>query len=171
MHLRLGSCRWWATAATLIMFAVGLAGAGHADPSGDASPPIPYPTMDHVVMYYTQLEPDEFFIADHSGVWFLSPTGLNCGIWIYGNFGCAGEIPGAPPGTDHIAWYDKDRVVHHDWLATVQFPAGQAARPLPPQSYVTYNGTTCAVTLENGTFCERGRFKFLVTPTHTWLNG
>lgn len=162
--------RWPATIILTIGLALATATPGHSDPANGVSPG-PYPGITHVLRYYTQLEPDEFFIADHPGVWFLSPTGLNCGIWFYGDFGCAGDIPGAPPGTNHIAWYDKDRVVHHDWIAAVQFPSGQAVRPLPPQRYVTYNGTTCAVTQEDGTYCVRGPFEFLVTPTHTWLNG
>ena len=148
---------------------------------GDGPGGSPFPDLAHITRWYTQLPADDFFtsdsppvVGDNTGaryVWFVSPSGLNCGIWFWGSFGCAGNIPGAPPGDDHIAWYNGNRAVHHGWTAAIQFPPGQAQRPLPPRSYVTYNSTTCATTVDNNTYCGHGDFGLLITPEGTWFKG
>lgn len=165
-----GCLRWMVATGSAIGLALCATAWGNAEPSGDASAS-PYPEMDHITAYYTQLKPEEFFIPDHPGVWFLSPSGLNCGIWGWGSFGCTGDIPGAPPGDNHIAWFNGNRAVHHGWTAAIQFPGGQAERTLPPHSYVTTDSTTCATTTDGSTYCARGEFKFFVTPTGTWFKG
>jgi hypothetical protein len=161
-------CRWLvAIGSSVIGLTFGAAIPGHADPA--VAPTSPFPEMSRISAWYKQLEPDQFFIPDKPGVWFLSPSGLNCGIWVWGSFGCTGEIPGAPEGDNHIAWFNGNRGVHHGWTAAIQFPAGQAQRALPPGSYVTYESTTCAVTPDNNTFCAHGEFKFLTTSAGTWF--
>lgn len=170
MHHRIRSCRWLAASVSAIGLAFGTLPAGHADPAGDA-PASPFPTVEHIMDWYIRQEPEKFFIPDHPGVWFLSPAGHNCGIWDKGSFGCAGDIPGAPPESNHIAWFNGNRAVHHGWTAAIQFPPGQADQPLPPRSYVTYNSTTCAITPNGSTYCEHGAFKFLMTETETWFKG
>ncbi len=125
--------------------------------------------MADITGWYTPMSPDDFFIPDRPGVWFLTPTGLNCGIWGWGGFGCNGDIPGAPPNDNHIAWFNGNRAVHHGWTAAIQFPPGQAQRVLPPRSYVTYESTTCATTPSGETYCAHGEFKFLITPKGTWF--
>jgi len=170
MHQRIGSRRWLAATASTIGLMFGTATLGHAEPPAD-TPADPYPQMAHIESWYDQLEPDRFFIPDHPGVWFLSPSGLNCGIWTWGSFGCAGDIPGAPAGDNHIAWFNGNRGVHHGWTAAIQFPAGQAAQTLPPRSYVTYESTTCATTPDGNTYCGHGDFKFLITPSGPWFKG
>ncbi|WP_076181505.1 hypothetical protein [Mycolicibacterium fortuitum] len=134
-----------------------------------AAPPSPFPDMDDVTAWYDQHEPSDFFLPDRPGVWFLTPSGLNCGIWTWGSFGCTGDIPGIPPGDNHIAWYNGNRAVHHGWTAAIQFPAGQAVRPLPPRSFVMYESSTCAITPDGNTYCEHGANKFFVTPQGTWF--
>lgn len=178
---RIHLCMWWLAAvgsAVGLMF--GTAVPGRTEPAGDSAAS-PFPEVAHITAWYNQLQPEEFFTSDHQPlvgdttgqqyVWFLSPSGLNCGIWFWGSFGCAGDIPGAPPRENHIAWYNGNRAVHHGWTAAIQFPPGQAQRTLPPRSYVTYNSTTCAVTPEGSTYCGHGEFKFLVTQTETWFKG
>ncbi|OBH52708.1 hypothetical protein A5685_14760 [Mycobacterium colombiense] len=139
----------------------------HAEPAGVLTDPFPDTSL--IATWYDQRQPDEFFIPTSPGVWFSTPSGLNCGIWIWGSFGCAGEIPGM--GSNHIAWFNGNRAVHYGWTAAIQFPAGQAQLQLPPRSYVTYESTTCAVTPEGNTFCAHGGFKFMLTPTETWVKG
>lgn len=162
--------RWLVAVASAVALAVAFATTGHADPLSDA-PGAPFPAMSHITTWYNQLAPEEFFTPDHPGVWFLSPSGLNCGIWTWGSFGCTGDIPGAPPGDNHIAWFNGNRAVHHGWTAAMQFPAGQAAQVLPPRSFVTYESTTCAITPDNNTYCGHGEFKFLMTQTQTLFKG
>jgi hypothetical protein len=170
MHCGSRSYRWLAATASAIGLVFSPAALGRADPPG-GPPADPFPDMSHVSAWYDEIEPDHFFIPDHPGVWFLTPGGLNCGIWDKGSFGCAGDIPGAPPGTDHIAWFNGNRSVHYGWTAGIQFPAGQADQTLPPRSYVTYNSTTCAIKPDGSAYCGHGEFKFLMTQVGTWFKG
>lgn len=148
-----------------------LAGAipGLADPPDDDAAANPFPEMDHITAWYDRLNPDEFLTPDQAGVWFLTPSGLNCGIWVWGSFGCTGDIPGAPAGDHHIAWFNGNRSVHHGWTAAIQFPAGHAQRTLPPRSYLTYESTSCATMPDGNTYCQHGENKFLITPQGTWF--
>ncbi len=152
-----------------MMFAVAILGSGqvtvaHAEPAPPAVAPDPYPD----IRYYDQLDVGNFVVP--GGVFFIAPTGQNCGIWGRGSFGCSGDIAGAPSGTNHIGWIDGDRAVHYDWSVAVRFPASQAEQPLPPRSKITHEGTTCAATPDGHTYCERGPLRFVIEPTRTWLS-
>ncbi len=157
--------RHWPAA---IIAAIGLI-LGTAVPAQADPPPSPFPDLDDVTAWYDERDAVEFLLPDRPGVWFLTPTGLNCGIWVWGSFGCTGAIPGLPPGDDHIAWFNGNRAVHHGWTAAIQFPAGRAVHTLGPRSYVTYESTTCAITPEGDTFCGHGANKFYITGDGTWF--
>jgi hypothetical protein len=142
-----------------------------AEQPADAAPPPPpepEPNPWPDIRYYDELDANQFALP--GGVWFVSPTGQNCGIWGRGNFGCSGHIPGAPPGVSHIGWINGDRAVHYDWSMAVRFPPTQAQQSLPPRSFIEHEGTTCAVTPDNRTYCERGPMRFAIEPTKTWLS-
>jgi hypothetical protein len=165
-----GLCRQIAAAVAAIGLTFAATALAHADPPSD--PPVsPFPEMSHIAVWFTQLDPEQFFIPDQPGVWFLSPSGLNCGIWHWGSFGCAGDIPGAPPDVHDIGWFNGNRAVHYGWTAAIQFPPGQALQTLPPRSYVTYESTTCATMPDNGTYCGHGDFQLLMNQASTWLEG
>lgn len=155
----------------VIGLALVIAPTGYATPSPETPPPpSPYPDEKLILRSYAVHEADEFFTASANGVWFTTPSGLNCGIWDRGSFGCQGVISGAPDDS-YIGWVTGNIVVRHDWLLGLQFPPGaQAERPMPPRSYVNYLGTMCAVMADTSTYCSRGPFKFFVTPTQTWLS-
>lgn len=165
-----GIHRWFATAAAAIGFVTSTVAPAYADPPADP-PANRFPDIDYISAWYNRMEPDAFVAAGYPGVWFLTPSGLSCGIWDRGGFGCSGDIPGAAPGDNHIAWFNGNRAVHHGWTAAMQFPAGQADQTLPPRSYLTYNSTTCAITPDSNTYCSHGEFKFLITPAGTWFKG
>lgn len=173
----------------LMGFAVGNPSAGSADPDEDSvsSPPSvepedspppsqfnPFPNFEIMMLTYDRHEPGEFFTATQDFtaskdvLWFQAPGGLSCAIWDRGSFGCEGDIRGATPGTTHIGWVSGDIVIRHDPVSALRFPPGQAERPLPPRSYVSYLGTTCGVTADT-TYCVRGPYQFLITPNRTWL--
>jgi hypothetical protein len=165
-----GICRQWATLVVACGLAFATMSPAHADPASTAQVS-PFPDMSHIAVWYTQLDPEQFFLPDQPGVWFLTPAGQNCGIWNWGSFGCAGDIPGAPPDVHDIAWFNGNRAVHYGWTAAIQFPPGQAQQTLPPRSYVTYESTTCATMPDNSTYCGHGDFEFLMNQDHTWLKG
>lgn len=152
--------------ALLLAFVTAAVGSAPAwaDPGATAAPVDPFPD----IRYYDRADAVNFAVP--GGVWFRTPAGQNCGIWERGSFGCAGFIPGAPAGTHHIGWIDGDRAVHYDWTVGVRFPGSQAQQPLPPFTTITHEGTTCAVTPNDSTYCERGPLRFLIEPTKTWLS-
>lgn len=168
---RIAACLWWATALCVVALLLVSSTAVRAEPIDTPIAPNPYPKDSLVLTSYTRLDPAQFFIPGLYGVYFLSPTGLNCGIWLRGSFGCAGNLPGAPPGSDHIGWFNGDTTVHYDWAIRIGFPNVVAAQVLPPRSYVNWNETTCVITADNSTYCHRGMFRFFVTPNATYLNG
>jgi hypothetical protein len=144
----------------------GLVAPAQADPAAGDVRPEPYPEL----RYFTEIDSAPYSLGD-SGVWFVTAQGLNCGIWWRGSFGCTGDIPGAPAGTQQIGWITGDTRVHYDWTMGIRFPPSRGSLTIPPLNYITSEGTTCATTLDASTYCERGPFRFLITPTHTWLNG
>jgi hypothetical protein len=153
-----------AVAVSAVLLALNGSATARADPAPPEAAPDPFPD----IRYYDEVDANSFALP--GGVWFVSPTGQNCGIWGLGSFGCAGDLPGAPPGTDHIGWIDGDRAVHYDWSVAVRFPPTQAQQPLPPRSKITHEGTTCAATPDGRTYCERGPLRFVIEPTKTWLS-
>ena len=159
--------RWWLVAAVSLIGVYSAAGWAKADPIDNPAPHNPYPTDNVVLATYTRVDPADFFIPGLYGVYFLSPTGLNCGIWLRGSFGCEGNLPGTPPGTDHIGWFNGDTRAHYDPFVAIGFPHVQAGSVLPPRSYINWNETTCVSTADGSTYCHRGQFRFFVTPTYT----
>lgn len=148
----------------------------HGEPSSGVPAPKPYPEL----RYFTEIDaapyalsnPPGASLPDQPGYWFTTVSGLNCGIWFRGSFGCSGDVPGAPAGVHQIGWITGDTRVHYDWTLSIRFPQGpRGAVTIPPLSFIRVEGTTCATTLDNDTYCERGPFRFLITATQTWLNG
>ena len=161
--------RWVWTTACVGGLMVGTSVGVRAEPNG-GSPTSPYPAIYFILNYYDKVKYDDYFTSSAGGVWFSTPLGLNCGIWDRGSFGCSGDIRGAPPGTTNIGWVNGNIVTRYDWLLGVQFPPGRAERDLPPRNYIQYNGTTCATMADTSTYCSRGPYRFMVTPTQTWLS-
>ena len=156
--------RWRGAVSAAAAVVAALVAATPASAQPEADPPNPFPD----IRYYEQADAGQFI--QPGGVWFLAPTGQNCGIWGLGSFGCTGVIPGAPAGTQHIGWVDGDRAVHYDWTMAVRFPPTRAQRVLEPRTKLTHEGTTCAVTPDGHTYCERGPLQFVIEPTRTWLS-
>ncbi|MDA4108492.1 hypothetical protein MHOL44478_14680 [Mycobacterium holsaticum DSM 44478] len=157
----------WYVAMAGVAAVVGVLGSpalASGEPAAPETVVDPFPD----IRYYDELNAEQFVLP--GGVWFVAPTGQNCGIWGLGNFGCAGDIPGAPGGSHHIGWINGDRAVHYDWSVAVRFPPTRANQPLRPFSKITHQGTTCAATPDGRTYCERGPMRFLIEPTKTWLS-
>jgi hypothetical protein len=162
-------CHWLAVSACVCGLVIATSPAAHAEPNG-GSPTSPYPSAYLILDYYDKVKYDDYFTSSAGGVWFSTPLGLNCGIWDRGSFGCTGDIPGAPPGTTNIGWITGQIEPRYDWALGLEFPPGRAERDLPPRSYIEYNGTRCSTMADTSTYCERGAYRFFVTPTQTWLS-
>lgn len=121
------------------------------------------------IRYFDRVDSTAFAVPGADGRWFIAATGQNCGIWGPGSVACAGDIPGAPPGTRALGWVAGDRSMHYDHTVAVRMPATRARVGLAPRTVIEHNGTTCAVTAETGTYCERGPLRFLLTPAGSWL--
>jgi hypothetical protein len=155
----------------------GFVAPAHAEPASGDPAATPYPEL----RYFTEIDAAPYAVGDtpaadfpdQPGVWFVTAQGLSCGIWFRGSFGCTGDIPGAPAGITRIGWITGDTRVHYDWTLAIRFPptSSQGLMTIPPLTYITSEGTTCATTLDGSTYCERGPFRFMITSTHTWLNG
>ncbi|MGV0715556.1 hypothetical protein ABQE93_09135 [Mycolicibacterium sp. XJ662] len=146
--------------------AVSSPASAQADPDPTPAESVIGPFPD--IRYYDVVDPAAYVLP--GGVWFVAPGGQNCGIWGRGNFGCTGDIPGAPDGVRHIGWINGDRAVHYDWSMAVRFPATRAMKPLPPHGKITHEGTSCAVTMDSRAYCERGPLRFVMEPSKTWLS-
>lgn len=166
MSARFGGRGLLAVIGVVAVAMTGLTAPAQADPAAGDARPDPYPEL----RYFTEIDSAPYSLGD-SGVWFVTAQGLNCGIWWRGSFGCTGDIPGAPAGTHQIGWITGDARVHYDWTMAIRFPPSQGSLTIPPLNYITSEGTTCATTLDGSTYCERGPFRFVITATHTWLNG
>jgi hypothetical protein len=166
MHARFGARGVLAVIGVAGTAMTGFVAPAHADPPAGEAPSAPYPEL----RYFTEIDSAPYFL-DNSGVWFVTAQGLNCGIWWRGSFGCTGDIPGAPAGVHQIGWITGDARVHYDWTMAIRFPSSQGSLTIPPLNYITFEDTTCATTLDGSTYCERGPFRFFITPTNTWLNG
>lgn len=151
------------TVGMLVAASGGLAAAEPGSGDGAAGP---YPEL----RYFTKTSAEPYVIPGQ-GIWFATPLGLNCGIWLRGSFGCDGDIPGAPPGVGRIGWITGDARVHYDWTLAVRYRPARGVLTLPPLSYVESEGTSCATTVDGGTYCERGPWRMLISSIGTWLNG
>lgn len=154
-----------------ILIVVGVAAIAATDSAALAQPAStessnPYPEL----RYFSKIDAEPFRLPGQ-GIWFVTAQGLHCGIWWRGSFGCTGNIPGAPPDVHHVGWYAGDTRVHYDWTMAVRFPPSRGTLSIPPLSYIESEGTMCATTIDAATYCERGPWRLLITPTHTWLNG
>jgi hypothetical protein len=153
-----------ALAMVICIVAAAAAPLAHAEPAAGVK--APYPEL----RYFSEIDSSPYYI-DGQGFWFVTAQGLNCGIWIRGSFGCSGDIPGAPPGVQKIGWIDRDTRVHYDGTLAVRFPPTRGTLAIAPLSYITSEGTTCATTVDLSTYCEKGPWRLLITPSRTWLNG
>jgi hypothetical protein len=76
----------------------------------------------------------------------------------------------APPNVRQIGWIAGDAKVHYDWTLDYRFPKSQGTQSIPPLNYIESQGTSCATTVDGGTYFERGPWRLYITPTRTWLN-
>lgn len=127
----------------------------------------PYPNLDG---YKTVPNVENYKVVSETGVWFTSSLGVRCAIEDDGSYGCSGELPGAPPGSNEVAWFFGDpfpRIYH---AAAPRFSSAGAQMILARHTSISYRGSRCAVTLENTVYCIHGddpNSQIMVTTTGT----
>lgn len=154
-----------AAVAMATTMAIAVAPTVLADPGQNEPAPEPWPT----IRFFEPVDAGAYSVPGADGVWFVAAAGQNCGIWGRGSFACSGDIPGAPAGTKALGWVTGDRAMHYDWTVGFRLPPTRAQLALPPRGVIEHQGTTCAVTGDAETYCERGPLKFLIAANHTWL--
>lgn len=144
--------------------AIGLLGApaAVADPA-PAPPPIPD------VFAYMPLNPADYTV--NGGKWFAfaGPAGVVCILdSLKGTYGCAGPLPGAPPGVNLVS----AGPVGLPAFSTTETPAYADAgpvRPLPPNTRLTFRQVACGADEMGVIAClnSRDQVGFVVGPTAT----
>ncbi len=134
-------------------------------------PTKPYPDISR----FAKLDFEGFQLADKPGIWFSTPSGLNCGIWDDGSTGCTGTIPGAPGGANQVGWFSGESNAHFDNTDQLRFVAGVPQRVLPADNYVEYKNAKCGVTPEGAVYCaSSGNYaysgnQFMVSTSGSWI--
>lgn len=143
-------------------------GVGAAAPAAAVPAQGPYPDT---AGYQRVTNLQIFQVTDRDGIWFTTPVGLYCGIEEDGSYGCSGDLPGAPPGENEVAWFLSDpfpRLYHTD---EPRFNSGARQTILIGQTYLEYRGSRCAVNRESAVYCIRGddpNSQLMVTTGMTW---
>ncbi|MDA4109122.1 hypothetical protein [Mycolicibacterium holsaticum] len=112
-----------------------------------------YPEIDG---YQPASDIQNYKVVGKTGVWFTSPLGVRCAIEDDGSYGCSGDLPGAPPGSNEVAWFVGDpfpRIYHAE---APRFSAPSAHMLLTRLTAISYRGSTCAVTAESTVYCIHG---------------
>jgi hypothetical protein len=112
-----------------------------------------------------------FQVTDRDGIWFTTPVGLYCGIEEDASYGCSGDLPGAPPGENEVAWFLGDPVPRLYHTDEPRFNSGSRQTILFGQTYLEYRGSRCAVNRESAVYCIHGddpNSQLMVTTGMTW---
>lgn len=98
----------------------------------------------------------KFVVVDQDGLWLTTPLGLRCGMDPSGGYGCSGELPGAPPEVNEVAWSPGDRVPRQYHTDAPRFDSGRAQTILFMRTYIEYRGSRCAMDHEAAIYCIHG---------------
>jgi hypothetical protein len=143
-------------------------GVGVATPAAGIPARGPYPDT---AKYQPVSNIFTYIVTDRDGLWFTTPEGLYCGIEDDGSYGCSGDLPGAPPGENEVAWFVGDpspRLYHTD---EPRFHSGTRQTILVGATYLDYRGSRCAVNRESAVYCIHGddpNSQLMVTTGMTW---
>jgi hypothetical protein len=141
---------WRLLAGLLVGAAVGV---GAAAPATAVPTESPYPD---ITSYERVVRLEKFTVTDEEGIWFTTPVGQYCGIGEDGSYGCSGDLPGAPPGENEVAWFPGDpfpRLYHTD---EPRFASGTGQSIIHGRTYVEYRGSRCGVTMDSAIYCVHG---------------
>ncbi len=128
-------------------------GVGAAAPASAVPAQGPYPD---ITQYQRVIDLETYRVTARDGIWFTTPEGLYCGMQEDGSYGCSGDLPGAPPDENEVAWFPGDpfpRFYHAD---KPRFNSGARQTILVGQSYLYYRGSRCAVNRESAVYCIHG---------------
>jgi hypothetical protein len=141
---------WRLLAGLLAGIAVGV---GAAAPAAAVPTERPYPD---ITQFKRVIDLEKFKVIDKEGIWFSTPVGQHCGIADDGSYGCSGDLPGAPPGENEVAWFPGDpspRLYHTD---EPRFDSGTGQSIINMRTYVEFRGSRCGVTENSAIYCMHG---------------
>jgi hypothetical protein len=156
---------WRLLAGLLAGIAVGM---GAAAPAAAVPTERPYPD---ITQFKRVVDLEKFKVTDKEGIWFSTPVGQYCGIGDDGSYGCSGDLPGAPPGENEVAWFPGDpfpRLYHTD---EPRFSSGSGQSIINLRTYVEYRGSRCGVNQNSAIYCMHGddpNSQIMVTTGMTW---
>lgn len=130
-----------------------LVAIGMSVPAPAAAASSPYPD---IAGYQHETNLETFKVTDERGVWLTTPVGLRCGIDEDGSYGCSGNLPGAPPGDNEVAWFVGDPFPRLYQTDQPRFDSGVTQTLLNGLHDVRFRDSTCAVNKESEIYCIHG---------------
>lgn len=102
---------------------------------------------------YPSISPAEFSTMDGAWYAFGTPDGLTCVLDKSRNaYGCSGPIPAAPNGANLVSGVGNEEPGFANSAAPL-FAAVGPAKPLPPQTRISYRNVSCAIDAGGATVC------------------
>jgi hypothetical protein len=126
----------------LVIGVVGAAGAAVVCvPGFAAAEPEPAPPPLPNINSFAPVKLSEYVVMDNNWYAFSTPDGLTCVLQKSGGYGCSGPIPAAPNGANLVS--GGPGAPGFSNTAAPVFGVVGAAKPLPPNSRMSYQTVSC----------------------------
>jgi hypothetical protein len=126
----------------MLVGVVGAAGAAVVCvPGSAAAQPEPAPPPPPNVNSFAPVKLSEYAVMDNNWYAFGTPDGLTCVLQKSGGYGCSGPIPAAPNGANLVS--GGPGAPGFSNTAAPVFGVVGAAKPLPPNSRISYQTVSC----------------------------
>jgi hypothetical protein len=143
---------------------IGVPGVAAAQPDPAPPPPPPLPNVNALA----PVKLSDYAVMDNNWYAFGTPDGLTCVLQRTGGYGCSGPIPAAPNGANLVSGGPGAPSFANTPGAV--FAAVGAAKPLPPNSRISYQTVSCT---NDGvtTTCVDGRNQsgFVLSPAGSFI--
>jgi hypothetical protein len=167
------------TGLVTVVAAVGLAGPAWADPSADPTTPDPMvadpalaPPLPNVNAY-TPVSPVDYTVMNGNWYAFAATPEITCVLDRQNNsYGCSGPLPGAPGGANLVSG-GSSGAPGFSTTGRPLYTAAGAAKPLQPNTRLSFRDISCGVDGAGTTACinSREQIGFVITPTGTFISG
>jgi hypothetical protein len=123
------------------------------------------------VNVYPPISPAEFLVLDGAWYAFATPEGVTCVIDKGRNgFGCSGPLPAAPEGANLVSAVGGEQPAFANATGPL-FDAAGPAKPLPPQTRLSYRNVACAIDAGGATVCVNtsSQHGFVLSPAGSFV--